>query len=105
MKLIYLKSAAPDLRWFKHYYMNVFPEGRVRADQQFMVTQNLLKANPYLGQPSDFAESAREHHLPRTPFTFVYRVRDDRIEVLRVVDGRSDWRGLREAAIYSAAIR
>jgi hypothetical protein len=25
----------------------------------------------------------------------VYRVLEDRVEVLRVVDGRSDWRGLK----------
>jgi plasmid stabilization system protein ParE len=93
MRLIYLKTAAADLRWFKHYYINVFPEGRMKADQQFLATQKLLKANPYIGQPSDFAEGTREHHVPRTPFAFVYRVVEDRVEVLRVVDGRSDWRG------------
>ena len=93
MKLVYLKTAIADLRWFKLYYMTVFPEGRVKADQAFLATQRLLKANPYIGPPSDFGETIREHPVPRTPFTFVYRVRGEQIEVLRVVDGRSDWRG------------
>lgn len=93
MKLVYLKTAIADLRWFKHYYMTVFPEGRLKADQQFSATQKLLKVNPYIGQPSELSETVREHPVPRTPFTCVYRVVGELIEVLRVVDGRSDWRG------------
>ncbi len=93
MKLVYLKSAIADLRWFKHYYTTVFPEGRVKVDQALLTTQKLLKTNPSIGQPSDFGETIREHPVPRTPFAFVYRVHDEQIEVLRVVDGRSDWRG------------
>ena len=32
----------------------------------------------------------REFPIPRTPFSFIYRVVDDRIEVLRVRDQRGD---------------
>jgi plasmid stabilization system protein ParE len=93
MRLVYLDSAAADLRWFKQYYSEVFTEGRVKADQQFLATQKLLKANAFIGQVSEYSKEVREHQIPRTPFTVIYRVVEDRIEVLRVVDGRSDWRG------------
>jgi plasmid stabilization system protein ParE len=93
MKLVFLASAVPDLRWFKAYYVSVFPDGRERADRQFLAIQSLLKANPYIGHPSDKIDGAREHHVLRTPFTFLYRVRDDRIEVMRVLDTRADWSG------------
>jgi plasmid stabilization system protein ParE len=92
MKLIYLKSAASDLRWFKRYYSTTFPEGSTLANKQFIGMQKLLKSNPYIGHPSDYANNTREFPIPRTPFIFIYRVTTNEIEVLRVVDGRSDWR-------------
>jgi plasmid stabilization system protein ParE len=92
MKLVYLPRTEADLRWFKRYYISVFPDGREKANQQFLVTQKLLLENPYIGQPSDVFPHTREFPVLRTPFTFVYRVRSELIEVLRVIDNRSGWR-------------
>ena len=92
MRLVFLASSIDDLRWFKQYYMNVFPEGRVKANKQFLALQKALKINPYIGHSSDGMEGAREHHILRTPFTFIYRIKQDRIEILRVIDNRSDWK-------------
>lgn len=89
MKIIYLALAKRDLRWFKSYYMQVFPQGREVADSQFLRSQKILKENPYIGHPSERVDGAREYYIPRTPFTFVYRVKDETIEVLRLLDGRS----------------
>ena len=91
MKLVFLASTVKDLRWFKTYYESVFPDGRAREENQFRSLQELLKANPYIGHPSGTGDDVRELHVPRTPFTFLYRLRDDRIEILRVVDTRADW--------------
>ncbi len=91
MKIIYLASASPDLRWFKQYYMRVFPAGRENADKHFLATQTTLKNNPLIGHPSESVAGAREFSIARTPFSFIYRVQEDRIEVLRVIDNRSDW--------------
>ena len=93
MKIVFLASAAPDLRWFKYYYLKVFPEGRVKADNHFLTTKKTLAANPFAGHASENIEDAREYHILRTPFTFVYHVKPDRIEVLRVLDMRGDWGG------------
>jgi plasmid stabilization system protein ParE len=93
MKLVFLPSTVADLRWLKTYYVSVFPEGGAKADRQFLAVQALLKANPLIGHPSDKVDGAREHHMLRTPFTFIYRIREDRIEVLRVLDTRADWTG------------
>ncbi len=93
MKLVFLASTARDLRWFKSYYVSVFPDGRIRAETQFRSLQELLKANPYIGHPSEKGDEVRELHVPRTPFTFLYRVREDRLEILRVLDTRADWSG------------
>ena len=35
MQIKFLAGAKKDLRWFKQYYMQVFPEGRVNADRNY----------------------------------------------------------------------
>lgn len=91
MKLVFLASTKADLRWFKRYYVSVFPQGRSKADKQFLALQKALKANPFIGHPSDITEGTREFPVLQTPFSFIYRVREDRIEILRVIDNRADW--------------
>ncbi len=89
MKIRFLATAAPDLLWFKTYYMRRFPEGRRNADTQFLKVKALLVANPFLGHPVENVDGARAYPVSRTPFSFIYRVKGDTIEVLRVLDGRS----------------
>lgn len=89
MKIVYLASAKKDLRWFKQYYMQVFPQGREKADNHFLKTQQAIKENPKIGHPSERVATARELHIHRTPFTFIYRINGDYLEILRVLDGRS----------------
>ncbi|MBC7283250.1 type II toxin-antitoxin system RelE/ParE family toxin [Hoeflea sp.] len=86
-------SCASDLRWFKTYYIKAFPEGKAAAETRFAAVQELLKANPSIGHPSEKIEGVREHRVLHTPFNFLYRVVEDRIEILRVLDMRSDWIG------------
>lgn len=90
MKIKFLASTRADLRWFKHYYISRFPEGRRNADAQFLKTKELLIANPSIGHPVDNIAGVRAFPVPRTPFSFVYRVIDDNVEVIRVLDGRSE---------------
>ncbi|MFI0848788.1 type II toxin-antitoxin system RelE/ParE family toxin [Mesorhizobium sp. IMUNJ 23232] len=91
MRILFLAQAKRDLRWFKRYYTDTFPEGSRKADAQFVRAQRLLLTNPHIGHPSEKVDGARELHLQRTPFTFIYRPFSDRIEILRVIDERSDW--------------
>jgi plasmid stabilization system protein ParE len=93
MRIVYLASAKPGLRWFHRYYASVFPEGKAMADRRFLGVQTLLKSNPRAGHESEIVPGAREFPVPQTPFGFVYQIKDERIEVLLVVDNRSDWRG------------
>ena len=91
MQIVFLASAVPDLRWFKTYYMRVFPEGRRNADQQYHALLKLLKSTPMVGEAvADFPD-AREYPIRRTPFTVIYRVRPDQIQILRVLDQRSSY--------------
>lgn len=88
MRVIYLRSALPDLAWFRAYYGSVFPEGERNALLQRRAVERLLKENPFVGRIVQEDTGARAFQITRTPFTLYYRVREDRIEVLRVWDAR-----------------
>ena len=90
MKIIFLDSSKADLRWFKHYYIGHFPEGRQNADAHFLKTKELLSSNPYIGHKVEGMAGVRVHSVTRTPFAFIYRVTEDAIEVLRVLDSRAE---------------
>ena len=50
----------------------------------------ILIMQPYIGIEVDGVRDARKYVIPQTPFSFVNRVKPDRIEIVSVVDGRSD---------------
>jgi len=94
MKLVYLPSTITDLKWFRTYYTEVFPDGLKRAQQQFRNVEQLLRANPHIGHKTEFPK-VRELVIARTPFSIVYRLTPERIEVLRIWDNRANPTGLR----------
>lgn len=91
MKIAFLATAQRDLDWFRHYYQSVFPEGGAGARVQYRLAVAALRDNPRIGRPDEH-QTHRVLVIPRTPFSFVYRITDARIEVVRVLDGRSDRR-------------
>ena len=89
MKIVFLSSTDADIRWFKRYYRKVFPEGSNRANLQMRRTLAVLRDNPHIGRPID--ESAfRRLTILNTPFALKYRLSEDTIEILRVLDGRAN---------------
>ena len=90
MQFRFLKSTVPDIVWMRRYYQSVFPEGSKNARKNYEAAKIALRANPYLGHPVETMDGVREYHIPRTPLCFIYRIADDFIVVLRVLDQRSD---------------
>lgn len=90
MDIVFLATAKRDLRWFRSYYVRTFPEGGGKANQEFLGALERLSAFAESGPVSLRIEGARELRVQRTPFTFIYRIKTTRIEILRVVDERSD---------------
>lgn len=88
MKIVFLEDTEPDIRWFRHYYRSVFPEGSAKAGAHLKAIQKTLAANPYAGHPGDTQENVRELSVPRTPYTLIYRVMPTQIEILRLWDTR-----------------
>ena len=88
MKIVFLASAVQDIQWFRFYDRSVFPEGGARARAQLQAMQTLLAANPFAGHPSETGRPLRELTIPKTPFTLIYHVTPEQIEILRLWDGR-----------------
>ena len=90
MNLVFLPSTRTDLLWMRTYYARVFPGGAKRATEQYHRASRVVRGNPLVGHPVEGMAGVREFPIPRTPFSFIYRVADNRIEVLRVWDQRGD---------------
>ena len=89
MRIVFRPRAAADLRWLRRYGARFFPHGREAGLRRFEAVQRLLRERPEAGHPTGVAD-VREASIPLTPFTVLYRVRDQGIEVLRVRDERAD---------------
>jgi plasmid stabilization system protein ParE len=89
MNIVYLKKAIQDLEWMKIYYKNVFPQGIKKAQKHFFSIESLLKNNPYIGHTAEIKD-IREISIPGIPFSFIYRIKENRIEILRVWDERQE---------------
>ncbi|WP_299822891.1 type II toxin-antitoxin system RelE/ParE family toxin [uncultured Jannaschia sp.] len=88
MKLVYLRTALRDLLWVRAYYERVFREGAAGARQSVRRMETLVMDNPFVGRPTHRPE-VKKLLITRTPFFVLYRPTAERIEILRVIDGRS----------------
>jgi len=86
MKVVYLPSTQDDFEWFYRYYTEVFPEGAKNALHQFDAMEGLLSSSPFIGAIKQ--GDVREFSIPNIPFSYIYRIRDDQVQVLRVWDER-----------------
>lgn len=89
MKIVFLASTRGDLDWLRHYYERIFPEGSTLARRHYRTALANLRNNPHIGHPAEECGN-RELVIARTPFVVEYRIVDDRIEILRVRDGRAN---------------
>ena len=88
MRVIYLPSTKNDFIWLHEYYSSVFPDGSNKALNQLDVSAELLSLNPYIWKELEYW--LRDLVIARTPFSYIYRVTDNYIEVLRIWDNRKD---------------
>jgi plasmid stabilization system protein ParE len=49
-----------------------------------------LADNPRIGHPYSDSQGLREYPIRRTPFSLLYRIAEDRIEILRLWDKRAN---------------
>ena len=88
MRLAYLRTALHDLVWMRAYHERTFPEGAAGARISALRMETLVMDNPFVGRPTHRPE-VKKLPITRTPFFVLYRPTAERIEILRVIDGRS----------------
>ena len=103
MKLFFLPATRADLAWMRSYYARIFPDGARHAAERYSRARDVLRGHPAVGRRVEGMPGIRELLIPRTPFSFIYRVVDDRTEVLRVWDQRGDRSKLRSRGFPRAA--
>ena len=87
MRLLFLPSTRADLAWLRRYYARVFPDGAKRAAGHYIRTREALRSHPALGRPVVELPGVRELPIPRTPFSFIYRVVDGVRHTVEMVFG------------------
>jgi plasmid stabilization system protein ParE len=82
-----LDEAQDDLKWWRRYYRVVFPQGRKNALRHFEKVVELLLENPYAGRKVEELD-LYQFVISNTPFSIVYRLRGETLEIVRVWDMR-----------------
>jgi plasmid stabilization system protein ParE len=89
MRIVFLPTVTPDFEWIVEYYLEIFPEGGPKAYRQLDRALSNLSDNPRLGK-AIARTGYRQYSVPRTPFSLIYRIGDEAIEILHVWDQRSN---------------
>ena len=90
MRVLWTAPAARDLEAIGDYIARHNPGAARRIVQRIRARTRTLASRPYLGRPGRVA-GTRELVIASTPFIVVYRVIDDRLEVLAVFHGARIW--------------
>jgi toxin ParE1/3/4 len=62
----------------------------ISQDEEIENQVNMLRAHPNMGRPGR-VKSTRELVISRTSFIVAYRIKSERIEILRVLHGSQKW--------------
>ncbi len=89
LKIHYLDLAQLDLLKFRLYYQQYFPEGLEKASITLQKCLMLISNFPDMGHHAGKAPR-RCFGVPQTHFTLLYQARDNRLEIVRILDQRSE---------------
>lgn len=85
------QQAADDLAALRAYIAEDDPAAAQRVVLHIIHSvEDLLAGQPQMGRPGRLA-GTRELVVPRTSYIVPYRIRDNRIQVLRVYHGARRW--------------
>lgn len=88
MELRFARSFYQSAEWFITYYEGVFPEGQPNATQALEATLSSLETDRTLERRWQQLEGVYELVIAKTPFSILYRYREDHIRVLYLNDRR-----------------
>lgn len=88
MRLEYLRTSQPGLRWMRAYYRR-HPQLDVgRAAVSLRSAETVLREHPAAGRRFEDFEAVREYLIQRTSFSLLYTVARDTVWVIDVRDQR-----------------
>ena len=93
MKIQFLESSAPGIRWMRRYFREQSQLNTKAASESFKKTRNMLKQDPYIGHVFDEIDGVFEKEIRGTHFSILYAVKS---ETVYIIDIR-DHRGLRSS--------
>lgn len=90
MKVIWFRSAILDLKSVRDYITQDNPQAAQQVVQRIKEKVSLLSEQPGMGRPGR-VPNTKELLVDQTPFILPYRVRDNKIEILRVLHTSRRW--------------
>ena len=90
LKVKWLELALDDLNAAVDYIAQENPQAATRIAQRIWELGELLGDNPNIGRPGRLKHS-REWVVSHTPYVLAYRVKQNQIEIMRVLHGRQSW--------------
>ncbi|MCD2171373.1 type II toxin-antitoxin system RelE/ParE family toxin [Rhizobium sp. C4] len=90
MKIIWLPRAVADLNAQIDYIAADNPKSAIDIGDRVIIHVFHLGAHPEMGR-SGRRTGTRELFVPRTPFVVVYRIRNQQLEILRLLHGAQQW--------------
>ena len=90
MQVIWFKRAVLDLKSVRDYITQDNPQAAQLVVQRIKDKVSLLREQPGMGR-SGRVPNTKELLVDQTPFILPYRVRDNKIEILRVLHTSRRW--------------
>jgi toxin ParE1/3/4 len=91
LKIQWTKAASDDLESIHDY---IFPDSPIAAAEQVkrvvLIVEEHLSLNPWAGRVGRLHDT-REYAVNGTPYIVIYRVRNEVLEVIRVLHGARQW--------------
>jgi plasmid stabilization system protein ParE len=88
MKLGYLRTSEPGLRWMRTYYRRHPQLDIRRAAASLRTAEAVLREHPAAGRRFEDIEAVREYVIQGTSFSFLYTIARDTVWVIDIRDQR-----------------
>ncbi len=90
MKIIWLDLAVQDLSAVETYIAKDKPSAAIKVVLRIIEAVEILLDSPGIGRPGRI-EGTKELVVSGTPYIVPYRVKEDIIEILRILHGAMKW--------------
>ena len=90
MQIRWLEDAVLDLQELYQYIFYDSPQAAKRVTKRIQQAINILAEQPYIGRAGR-VHGTRELIISGTPYIVPYRVKMNKLEILRVLHGAMQW--------------